>query len=374
MLPAPKPDAVSLADVLKSSVAAVRSEPNRLGLGAVDHAVVVLVDGLGVDALRARSGHARTLTGAMSAGSVIESGFPTTTAAGITSLTTGVLPGRHGIVGYSAYDSSRDRVINQLTGWDDHQDPATWQRVPTLFEQAHDVGLAGVAIGPERYRDSGFSRAALRGATYLGGATVHDRATRAAEWLRSSRPGVAYLYVPELDVAAHAKGWESGEWTAALETTDSALQDLVSQLGRRDGLVVTADHGVLDVPRHNHVLIDERPGLLEGVRHVAGEPRCVQLHAEPGADLEAVLERWQDSESSRAWVATREEVIASGWFGPTDDDVTSRMGEIFVAARKGVAYYDGRTAGASRGMIGQHGSLSPAEVRVPLVRFGAFAD
>ena len=334
----------------------------------------MLVDGLGAEALAARAGHARTLASASSAKSVIVSGFPTTTATAITSLTTGLRAGSHGIVGYSALDPAGDRVVNQLTGWGAGVDPAVWQVKPTLFERATESGLSAVAIGPERYRDSGFTRVALRGARYLAGASIEDRVERAREWLASSGPGIAYLYIPELDVAAHAKGWMSGEWTAALELADSALRSLAASLRSRDGMLVTADHGIVDVPHHAHILVDASPGLLDGVRHIAGEPRCLQLHLEPDVDLATVLARWQESESSMAWVASRSDVIESGWFGEVDDAVLPRMGDIFVAARKAVAYYDSRSAGSARGMVGQHGSLSPAELRVPLLRFGAFAS
>lgn len=373
MLPARNPDAPSLADVLKSCLASVRDEPNTLSLQPANHAIVVLVDGLGADALRARSGHARTLSAAMGKSSTMDSGFPSTTATAITSLTTGALAGRHGMVGYSVLDGERDRVVNQLTGWDAGLDPLVWQPESTLFDVANEAGLGAVAIGPERYRDSGFSHAVLRGATYLGGATIGDRVERAIEWLASSAPGIAYLYVPELDVAAHAHGWESAQWTTALESTDAAMTRLVDALGARDGMLLTADHGIIDIPRHAHVFIDESPALLDGVRHVAGEPRCLQLHLEPGADADAVLAIWQHAESHRAWVATRDEVIAAGWFGEVADDIRVRMGDIFVAARKAIAYYDSRTAGTATNMVGQHGSLSPQELRVPLLRFGRFA-
>jgi hypothetical protein len=87
-----------------------------------------------------------------------------------------------------------------------------------------------------------------------------------------------------------------------------------------------------------------------------------------------VLQRWQDAEGGRAWVASRDEVIDSGWFGPVVTDAArSRMGDVFVAARKRVVYDDARTASAqSQAMIGQHGSLSDEELTVPLLRFGAF--
>ena len=373
MLPAAKPDAPSLADVLESCLASVQSTPAVIPLPAVDRAIVVLIDGLGAEALAARSGHARTLASAQTSKAAIVSGFPSTTASAITSLTTGLRAGQHGIVGYSALDPEGDRVVNQLTGWGGQVDPHEWQPHPTLFEQAVSVGLAAAAIGPERYRDSGFTRVALRGADYLAGSTVDDRVSRAIEWLGRSGPGIAYLYIPELDVAAHAKGWMSGEWTAALETADSALRRLAASLGPRDGMLVTADHGIVDVPHHAHILVDAAPELLEGVRHIAGEPRCLQLHLDPTADADAVLSRWSDSESSRSWVASRDEVIGSGWYGPVADAVLPRMGDIYVAARKSVAYYDSRTAGSARNMIGQHGSFTQPEVRVPLLRFGAFA-
>ena len=373
MLPAPKSDAASLADVLRSSSQAIRGESNRLGLPPVDNAVVVLVDGLGAELLKSRSGHARTMASALTGKSVIESGFPTTTAAALASLTTGVAPGQHGLVGYTVLDPAHDRVVNQLSGWDDRLDPATWQLAPTLFEQAAAEGIDAIAIGPERYADSGFTHAVLRGARYLPASTIADRMQAALAELRSPGRHLAYLYVPELDQAAHAHGADSADWIRALETTDAALATLTAGLGRRDGLLLTADHGLLDIPEHNHVLLGDGP-LLQGVRFVAGEPRCLQLHVEPGTDADAVAQRWRDAEGDRAWIATRAEAVAAGWFGAVLPEVLPRIGDILVAARKAIAYYDGRVAGPNgRSMVGQHGSWSPAELRVPLLRFGAFS-
>ena len=376
MLPALKPEGPSLADVMQSCLASIAGLPNRLGLPPVHRAIVLLVDGLGADALRARAGHARTLAGSLAAGAVIESGFPTTTAAAIATLTTGLSAGQHGLVGYTVFDEANGRVVNQLSGWDDRLDPITWQSEPTLFERATADGYSAIAIGPRRYRDSGFSRAVLRGARYEAATSIADRMSRAAEYLREpGPPGLAYVYVPELDQAGHAHGWESGEWTAVLEATDAAVLELERALGGRDGLVVTADHGVLDIPAHAHVLFDSVPALVDGVRFVAGEPRCLQLHFEPDASpaqRARIVQAWRVSESKRAWVATRDEAISAGWFGQVRPGVTPRIGDLLVAARKRVAYYDSRAGLHGQSMIGQHGSWSPAELRIPLLRFGAF--
>jgi hypothetical protein len=379
MLPAPKRDALSLADVLQSCLGAISREPNRLSLPAVNRAIVLLVDGLGADSLKARAGHARTLAAVFTPKTVIDSGFPTTTAAAIATLATGVPPGQHGLVGYTVLDAANDRIVNQLSGWDDRIDPLTWQLAPTLFETAVAAGYSAVAIGPERYRDSGFTRAVLRGARYVAAASISERMQRAIESVREpGPPGLVYVYVPELDMAAHAHGWESHEWTSALEATDAGVRELVASLGPAHGLLVTADHGLLDVPARSHVLFDSAPELVDGVRFAAGDPRCLQLHFEPDtseAQRVRLVEAWRASESDRAWVATRDEAIAADWFGPVRAEVVPRIGDLLVAARKGIAYYDSRAAAQhGRAMIGQHGSWSPTELRVPLLKFGAFAS
>jgi hypothetical protein len=376
MLPAPNSDRLRLADVLTGCLDSVAGRSTPLTRARPAKAVVLLADGLGQSALKARQGHARSLVAAQDGpDSVIEVGFPTTTAASLTSLTTGSAPGAHGIVGYSVLDPDRDRIVNQLNGWDAGMDPATWQRMPTVFEQAAAEGIEAITIGPERFRHTGFTRAVLRGAAYRAGETIGDRLEQARRSLDGSDRALLYVYVPELDKVAHASGVESGEWTEALEELDAAVRSFSNTLRRDEGLLVTADHGVLDVPERGHLLIDRLPGLLQGVRHVGGEPRCLQLYCEPDADVVAVAERWRESEADRAWVATRDEAIAAGWFGEVDDAVRARIGDVLIAARKRIAYYDGRSPQSlrGRGMVGQHGSLSAEESRVPLLRFGAFA-
>ena len=354
----------------------ISGEQNRLGLPRASRVVVLLVDGLGAAALKSRAGHARTLMSLLTASSVIDSGFPTTTAAALATLTTGVAPGQHGMIGYTVLDPANDRVFKQLSGWDDRIDPTAWQPMPTVFERAVASGLSAVAIGPERYRDSGFSQAVLRGAEYIGATSIGDRLQRAAEWLAEpGGSGIAYLYVPELDVAGHATGAESGEWTNWLEILDAAVRDLLAALGPDDGLLITADHGVLDIAERNHVLFDSSAPLIDGVRFVAGEPRCLQLHFADDASAgvrEATVAAWRAAEGERSWIATRDEAVGAGWFGEVRPEVLPRIGDLLVAARKGIAYYDSRTL-KGHGMVGHHGSWSPAEVQVPLLRAGAFA-
>jgi len=78
-------------------------------------------------------------------------------------------------------------------------------------------------------------------------------------------------------------------------------------------------------------------------------------------------------EGERAWVFTRDQAVAAGLFGAVRAEVLPRIGDVIVAARKLIAYYDSREPNQSaRSMIGQHGSLTDEELRVPLVRLGAY--
>jgi hypothetical protein len=364
MLPAAKTTRFSLADVVPNCLDALQGRRGRLGLPDVSHAVVVLCDGLGRAALEAHRGHARTLASRLDRDPAISAGFPTTTAAALATLTTGRSPGRHGMVGYRAVDPDRDALVAQLTL--EGVDPATWQRVPTLFESG---GIRTVAIASPRHSASPLTRAVLRGAEYRGAASTADRFAAARRALDEPGPLLIYLYIADLDVEGHAHGIDSARWTGALENLDAAVAELASALGPAQGMLVTADHGMVDVPAAAQRIV--APELLAGVRLIAGEPRCLQLHLRPGADPDAVAGLWRTHEGARAWVATRAEAIAAGWFGEVDDAVRPRIGDVLVAARKDYAYYVDPEDTARR-MIGQHGSLTPDETQVPLLRVGAW--
>lgn len=362
-----------LTAVLPDSLAALSGRPGPLGLPPLRHIVVVLIDGLGASALRSRGGHARMLAPRLDRGSTIDTVFPTTTASALTSLTTGEPPGRHGLVGFSVLDPGRRRVVSHLSGWPDDLDPATWQLRSTVFEGGAgevDPGIDVVAVGPGRYAGSGFSRAVLRGVRYRSAESIDDRVAAAADVRRSSRRSLVYLYVPELDSLAHRHGLVSGEWVDALERVDRAVADLDRGLGAGEAALVTADHGVIDVPASAHVIVDD--DLLADGMLIAGEPRCLQVHVPPGVDVAQTANRWSERYGALADVVDRAGAVEAGLFGTMDTIVLPRIGDFLVIARSRVAFY-ARDDDKGRGMVGQHGGLTPDEVRVPLIRLGAAA-
>lgn len=372
-LPADPPSARSLTDVVPQTIAALNGVSGWFP--AARSAVVVVLDGLGRGNLAARTGHARFLTSRMAKKDAARTVFPSTTATALTSLLTGRPAGEHGIVGYRARIPGTDSAPNQLKGWEtDGLDPLTWQRSTPLLASESELGRPTFVVTKRLYEGSGFTRATQRGAVFVAAETLDERLERAAELTAAHDGALVYLYAPELDTIGHAHGWESEKWTTGLEQVDASLQRWETALASGVGALVTADHGMVDVPAHRQILLADGDELRDGVRVVAGEPRLLQLYVEEG-EADAVHARWTASESHRSWVLSRDEAIAAGLFGAAvHPEVAPRIGDVLVAARADVAYYDDRVADKKpQRMIGQHGSLTDAERIVPLIRLGALA-
>jgi hypothetical protein len=369
MLPSESPTARSVVGVAEDLFAALRGESATLP--RAESVVLVLIDGLGAISLRAHAGHARALTAGMAKKDVATSVFPSTTAAALTSILTGAWPGEHGLVGYSVLDRSRGVMVNQLSGGESAGvDPASWQVAPTVFEKAAAQGRQAFAVGVAAYAGSGFSRATLRGAEFVSAASPGDRVAAAYD-LAERHPGsLVYCYLPEVDKAGHRHGIASRQWVSALEDVDAALARRVPP---SVGVLVTSDHGMVDVPAHKQFVLEAEH--LAGVGHIGGEPRMLHVYLDPDADADGVLARWRGDLAGAADVGTRAEAIASGLFGAhVTDAAASRIGDLLVVSRGNGAVYDGTAPDQrSRGMVGQHGGITPEERQVPVLRFGAFA-
>ena len=374
----------TVAEVLTSAAASLGVEgfTNSLALPAAEKICVVLADGLGRNLLKQKAAHTPFLRSVVQAGQGevpvwLDSTFPSTTAAALSSFGTGLPAGQHGMVGYDVLDPDQDKVVNLLGNWDAGVDPSAWQPFPTVFERiAGDVDVSTVSLA--QFDNSPMTRAALRGGRFIAGTTSHARTAAAAEAMASSGPSLMYFYVNELDKAGHRYGCRSEQWEHQLEELDATVKRLSASLPAGTTILLTADHGMLDVPEPQRIDFSQDPELVEGVRHTAGEPRMVHLYLEE-AHLEAaagardrLLAAWKARFGDRVWAFTREEAVAGGLFGDVRPAVEGRIGDVMIAARDAVALYDGRRMRpTAMEVVGQHGSLTKAEREVPLLCFAA---
>lgn len=337
-----------------------------LDLRPAPRTCVLLVDGLGDVLLRERAGHAPFLRSQLARTGTLTAGFPTTTATSMGSLGTGLPPGSHGLVGYEVLVPERDELLNELS-WEPPVDPRRWQPQPTCFQHAAAAGVEVVRIGPGFFDGSGLTESALRGGRFVAADSLDDRVDAALAALRSAPRTLVYVYWGDVDKVGHVSGAQSWEWGEELAKVDLAVRRLAAGLPRDAALHVTADHGMVDVPHHQRIDLAHDPELARDVRHAGGEPRCVQLYCEPEAAT-SVLETWRARLQTQAFVLSREQAVAAGWFGAVAPYVHDRIGDVVVACRPGLAVVDSRRMRpALLALVGLHGSVTPEESLVPLL-------
>jgi predicted AlkP superfamily pyrophosphatase or phosphodiesterase len=376
MLPSVPKSLGRLSDVFVSALGSITALDNRLKLPKANSACVVLVDGLGSFNLKTNAGHAPFLAKRLEVDGSTHCGFPSTTAASITSFGTGLSAGSHGIIGYQVQDPETGKVLNLLTGWGSGIDPQIWQPNKTVNETASESGVESFVIGPPEYDGSGFSVASMRGAKYIAAKTFDDRVAKAQQVLSTKQQTLVYLYFPELDQKAHAFGVDSQNWREKLEDLDAAIKTLAQGLPKNAGLLLTADHGVIDVPREKHIYLDQFKEQLSGLSAVGGDPRVLFLYFEGLGSDEIKIRATQLNEALGGAVSvhTKDELVRSGWYGEVSSDASERMPELFlITIGTWALYHRDFAKPKSLNMIGQHGSISPEELTVPLLRFGAFA-
>jgi predicted AlkP superfamily pyrophosphatase or phosphodiesterase len=368
----------SLADVVPSLLAGLGVEgfANRLGLNPTRGACLLLVDGLGWRALREHPADAPFLSSLADHSEPIVAGFPSTTSASVSTIGTGLLPGEHGIVGFSF--AIPDGVLINALSWHTHGGgeridlresfvPEDIQPRTTALERAAAAGVQVALAVPDIQRGSGLTRAALRGGDIHGVHALGDLAAIALAAVSARTRAFCYAYHGDLDLLGHVYGVGSLPWRLQLGHIDRLASAIAAGLPAGTQLVVIADHGMVTVPEDGKLDFDTQPALQTGVRLLGGDARARYVYTEPGATGE-VLAAWRELIGDRAWIRTREEAIEAGWFGPVAEHrIRERIGDVIVAARAGFAVVRSRATPQLSRLIGHHGSLTADEQLVPLL-------
>jgi predicted AlkP superfamily pyrophosphatase or phosphodiesterase len=328
--------------------------------------LLFLIDGFGFDTLSQYADVMPTMSRMFNHG-LVQTSFPSTTATSLATLTTGELPGVHGMLGYTVQvPRSGGRLLNALK-WDERVDPENWQPVETLFQRASAIGISVTHVAAKRYENSGFTRAVFRGAEYKGANVVADLVSETKQALQKT-PSFVYLYVNDLDNAGHSDGVGSDKWIAALSAIDQMVSQLMKEVPKGTRIWVTSDHGMINV--QEKIIIGQDNPLLTGVSVIAGEPRARHLYLESDSvqAREDAASLWQQYLQEKALVLTREQAISSDLFGAQlSADAVDRMGEVIAIARGGLVLLDPERAAKEGAMVGHHGGDSEIESQVGLL-------
>jgi hypothetical protein len=325
--------------------------------------VLLVIDGLGEEQLRDRKALAPVLAGG--SGGPITSVAPSTTACALTTLVTGRVPAEHGVVGYRvALDGDVMNVLQwSLRGADARMSVPASRFQP--FEAFPGAPGPVPVVTRHDFGPTGFTAAHLGRLELYRWHTPAGLVTAVRELTAGGAPFV-YAYYEGIDKVAHARGL-GRYYDDELVAVDRLVGDVLEALPSGSALVVTADHGQVEVGNSVELI---GPEIMEAVTLISGEGRFRWLHVRPGAagDVAATASALH---GDVAWVRTKEELIADGWLGGVPSaEVASRLGDVVLVPFTPTAFLDPADTGELR-LKARHGSLTSAEMYIPLLGWRA---
>jgi predicted AlkP superfamily pyrophosphatase or phosphodiesterase len=304
----------------------------------------------------------------------ITSVFPPTTAAAITSVSTGATPTEHALVSWYLQLPDLGMVSAILPGTTRTGTPMVmpdfdlrrYLALPSYLSSVsgHKRQLAYGRLGQSRYSNAG-----TRWDQCASYTTLRGLAGQACKFARHTTRGVAYAYWPKYDTLCHMRGCDHRETRSHLGEIDRALSNVLEGLRGTDTLLcVTADHGVVDAPPHRLVDLSKVPGFLDCLAVLpSGDGRQASCFVRASQ-----VRRFHDvvaAHLSQACVCIAgDELLESGLLGPgrPHKALASRIGDFVLIARGDYAFLSSVPFLPVKKHKGNHGGLSADEIFVPL--------
>jgi hypothetical protein len=337
-------------------------------LSGADRVVFLVCDALGAlqfehhQAGGALPGLARMLADGDARLQRLTSVFPSTTAAALSSIHTGLTPAEHGHLGFSVWLDHGPEVTDLLLARDRFSKAPRPVPVapPPIWPRLASAGVTGRAVNAAAFADSALTRWHFAGAEYRSWYSANTLPSLIAEAVDTPGPAYVWAYWPEHDPVCHVHGPCSAQAADELAAFDLAVQRLVRRLSRtgRTVLLIAGDHGQRTLDPEQVVFLDQWSATPP-----AGDRTAAYLRAEP---------RLEERLAPFAEVVPMDRVWADGWFGgpPSDPAYRTRTGDLLALARAGRQFVwrpKGAAQGGSTIWRGGHGGWAPEEMLVPLI-------
>ena len=345
---------------------------------AAQHLVLVLSDGLGLDciySLSADSWLRAHLKGPLRAV------FPPTTSTALTTVASGEWPARHAVPGWWTYLPRLKEPVRVLP-FDTVKEGTDLASLDVAVEEVFPAPALiprndrdSLLVMPQALVNTPFTRYLGGDAERVGyGTHAEAVAAIAARIAEATAPTFTYFYTPQPDKLLHRYGAGDERVEAVIRDLDDALADLdrtLSALGRPARVVVTADHGHLEVgPGEYHAIARDAPILATLRCPPSGDVRTLYWHVRAGQD-EEFRRCFRRYYGQHAFLLSTDEVEQLELFGPEllSAEMRARVGDYTSIAIGGVVM---RWAGAPdearfKKQRSHHSGLSEQEMNVPLI-------
>ena len=352
------------------------------------HIIEVIIDGLGIhqmEALQEKLSGNPWLKWVDRSGieTVLTSITPSSTAAALTTLWTGVPAGRHGLAGYDTWLRDQGMVVNFLqfapsslgsklgllgeTGLT----PETILPVPTLGQCLTDAGVISRSHMPIMLARSNLTIAQMAGTAVIPYRQFGDLWHNLTEIYERDKDKTSFdaVYWNDLDTYNHLKGMKDPRILDDLDTFFKGLNDAIEKIAAMNGgealVLITADHGHIENTADPRWDLKNYPELMNALTILpCGENRLTYFYPKPGMESfisEFIDKTWPDE----FYLVSGEQLIADGLYGPPPlhPDLPNRIGSLIAIARNQAYFWWPKRPDR---LFSRHGGLSDQEMLVPL--------
>jgi hypothetical protein len=375
------------------------SIPNRIkeafASGSYDAVVLFLVDGFGWRFFErfqdapflkriARDGTIEKLT----------SQFPSTTAAHLTTIHTGLPVGVSGIYEWYIYEPALDRIIAPLlfshAGTREREtlkaakvDPSIIFPRGTFYSELKQMGVAPYIYGVRDYTPSTFSKAMTTGAELLRFITLPEALVNLGLLLeQQNKPTYVHLYFDRIDTIAHEYGPGAPQTEAEIQVFLLIMEYYFEQVfkGKRVLFLMTADHGQVDVNPKTTIYLntDHRfKGLDRFIKTnqngqlliPAGSARDMFLHVKDNLldEAQTFLSKRLEGKADVVKVAS---LMEDGYFGTEiSPRFRERVGNLVILPYPNESAWWYERDRFEQRFYGHHGGLTSEEMEIALYSY-----
>ena len=322
----------------------------------------------------------------------LTSQFPSTTAAHVTTMHTGLNVGQSGVHEWYYYEPLVDRVIAPLLfsyaadgkGRDSLENkikPEALYPKGILYPALSAMGVEAFNYGIRDYTPSSYSKVVMQGSEILSFKTLSEALVNIGLRLeKQTKPTYIHLYFDKIDAIAHEYGPNSLQTEAEIETFLLMMENYFERIfggKKRILFLMTADHGMCEVdPQTTTYLNTDREftGIERFIRsnkrgHLivpAGSARDMFMYIkkEMVDEAQGFLEKRLEG---KADVVKTETLIADGYFGPdVSERFRERVGNLVILPYRYESVWWYEKEKFEMKFLGHHGGLTPQEMETVL--------
>lgn len=356
-----------------------RSLLGELGIKRADKVVSFILDGLGYLKLEELAEKGLVDLSRFDIRIPLTSVFPPTTTTSLTSLSTGVSPVVHGILGYKLFLREVGAVVNMIKlstpGAPDGSiknvgvELEKFVSVPTIYERLREKGVKSYLFLPKYIVNSGLSGILYRGVEEIVAfISLSDLFVLLKKALRLPGRVLLGVYWPVTDTLAHLYGPESEPFSLEVSWFFRAMEENFLGQGAGVPVLVTADHGFVEVdPQKDLIDVKASPELMGSIIfQPVGDLRAGYFFVREGRK-EVVREYLERRYPGEFLVMETEAALESKIWGLEEpsEGVRARLGDLVALARGRKLFF--WPEGEEFVLRGMHGGLTDRELLVPFL-------